>query len=145
MSNVPETRYAKRGDTFIAYQVMGEGPFDLVFVPGFISHVEMHMEMPLTAKFFWRLASFCRLIRFDKRGTGLSDRLSGIPTIEERMDDVRAVMDAAGSTRAGSLGLEVREAIGECISDGRPLRLIVRHPTHHLVENTIASGAHRIT
>ena len=64
-SIMPETRYAKSGDTYIAYQVMGEGPFDLVFVPGFISHVEMHLEMPLTASFFARLASFCRLIRFD--------------------------------------------------------------------------------
>jgi hypothetical protein len=145
MTSVPETRYAKSGHTYIAYQIMGEGPFDLVFVPGFISHVEMQMELPIYAQFFEPLASFCRVIRFDKRGTGLSDRLSGIPTLEERMDDVRAVMDAAGSTRAGSLGLEVREAIGECISDGRPLRLIMRYPTHHLVENTIASSAHRIT
>jgi hypothetical protein len=104
MSSMPETRYAKSGDTYIAYQVMGEGPFDLVFVPGFISHLDMQLEHPLTASFFARLASFCRLIRFDKRGTGLSDRLSGIPTIEERMDDVRAVMDAAGSTRAALLG-----------------------------------------
>ena len=104
MSSMPETRYAKSGDTYIAYQVMGEGPFDLVFVPGFISHLEMQLELPLTASFFARLASFCRLIRFDKRGTGLSDRLSAIPTIEERMDDVRAVMDAAGSTRAALLG-----------------------------------------
>jgi class 3 adenylate cyclase len=105
MSSMPETRYAKSGDTYIAYQIMGEGPLDLVFVPGFISHLEMHLEMPLTANFFARLASFCRLIRFDKRGTGLSDRLSGIPTLEERMDDVRAVMDAAGSTRAALLGM----------------------------------------
>ena len=104
MSSMPETRYAKSGDTYIAYQVMGEGPFDLVFVPGFISHLDMQLEHPLTASFFARLASFCRLIRFDKRGTGLSDRLSEIPTIEERMDDVRAVMDAAGSTRAALLG-----------------------------------------
>lgn len=104
MTSTPETRYAKSGDTYIAYQVMGEGPFDLVFVPGFISHVEMHMELPAFASFFGRIASFCRLIRFDKRGTGLSDRLSAIPTLEERMDDVRAVMDAVGSTRAALLG-----------------------------------------
>src|SRR5947209_8528690 len=101
---MPETCYAKSGETYIAYQVMGEGPFDLVLVPGFISHVEMQLELPLTANFFARLASFCRLIRFDKRGTGLSDRLSAIPTLEERMDDVRAVMDAAGSTRAALFG-----------------------------------------
>ena len=104
MSSMPETRYAKSGDTYIAYQVMGEGPFDLIFVPGFISHVEMQMEVPDFASFFGRLASFCRVIRFDKRGTGLSDRLSAIPTLEERMDDVRAVMDAAGSTRAAVMG-----------------------------------------
>jgi pimeloyl-ACP methyl ester carboxylesterase/class 3 adenylate cyclase len=104
MSSTPETRYAKSGDTYIAYQVMGEGPFDVVFVPGFISHLDMQLEHPLTASFFARLASFCRLIRFDKRGTGLSDRLSAIPTLEERMDDVRAVMDAAGSTQAALLG-----------------------------------------
>src|SRR5262245_17045002 len=104
MSNMPETRYAKSGDTYIAYQVMGEGPFDLVFVPGFISHLEVQMELPAFASFVGRLASFCRLIRFDKRGTGLSDRLSAIPTLEERMDDVRAVMDAAGSTRAALFG-----------------------------------------
>jgi class 3 adenylate cyclase/pimeloyl-ACP methyl ester carboxylesterase len=105
MSSMPETQYAKSGDTYIAYQVMGEGPFDLVFVPGFISHVEMQLESPVFAPFVERLASFCRLIRFDKRGTGLSDRLSGIPTLEERMDDVRAVMDAASSTRAALLGV----------------------------------------
>jgi pimeloyl-ACP methyl ester carboxylesterase len=105
MTNMPETRYAKSGDIYIAYQVMGEGPFDLVFVPGFISHLEMQLEQPLYASFFARLASFCRLIRFDKRGTGLSDWISAIPTLEERMDDVRAVMDAVGSTRAALLGL----------------------------------------
>jgi len=104
VSTGPETRYAKSGDTYIAYQVMGEGPFDLVFVPGFISHVEMQMELPAFARFFGRLATFCRVIRFDKRGTGLSDRLSAIPSLEERMDDVRAVMDSAGSTRAALLG-----------------------------------------
>src|SRR5215475_9127235 len=104
MISIPETRYAKNGDTYIAYQIMGDGPFDLVFVPGFITHLDMQFEMPLTASFFARLASFCRLIRFDKRGTGLSDRLSGIPTLEERMDDMRAVMDAAGSSRAALLG-----------------------------------------
>jgi pimeloyl-ACP methyl ester carboxylesterase len=114
MPSTVETRYAKSGDTYIAYQVMGEGPFDLVFVPGFISHVEMQMEMPLTASFFARLASFCRLIRFDKRGTGLSDRLASIPTLEERMDDVRAVMDAVGSERAALFGL----------SEGGPMSIV---------------------
>jgi pimeloyl-ACP methyl ester carboxylesterase len=74
MASIPDTRYAKSGDVHVAYQVMGSGPLDLVLVPGFISHVEMQLEEPHTARFFQRLSSFCRLIRFDKRGTGLSDR-----------------------------------------------------------------------
>ena len=86
MRSMPETRYAKSGDNYAAYQVMGEGPFDLVYVPGFVSHLELQMEWPLPANFFRRLSSFCRLIRFDKRGTGLSDRTGPIPTIEDRMD-----------------------------------------------------------
>jgi class 3 adenylate cyclase/pimeloyl-ACP methyl ester carboxylesterase len=104
VSSMPETRYAKSGDNYVAYQVMGEGPFDLVGVPGFVSHLDLQMEWPLFANFVRRLASSCRLIRFDKRGTGLSDRTGSIPTIEDRMDDVRAVMDAAGSERAALLG-----------------------------------------
>jgi pimeloyl-ACP methyl ester carboxylesterase len=104
MASIPDTRYAKSGDVHVAYQVMGSGPLDLVLVPGFISHVEMQLEEPHTARFFQRLSSFCRLIRFDKRGTGLSDRVAAMPTLEERMDDVRAVMDAVGSDRAALLG-----------------------------------------
>jgi hypothetical protein len=99
MSDPPKTSYAKSGDVHIAYQVLGDGPIDLVWVPGFVSNVEYEWEHPRPARFFRRLASFSRLIRFDKRGTGLSDRVA-IPTLEERMDDVRAVLDAAGSTRA---------------------------------------------
>jgi pimeloyl-ACP methyl ester carboxylesterase len=95
----PETRYAKSGDVHIAYQVVGDGPIDLVFVPGWITHLELAWEDPLEAAFLRRLASFLRLILFDKRGTGLSDRVpvNELPILEERMDDVRAVMDAAGS------------------------------------------------
>ena len=99
----PETRYARSGDVRIAYQVVGDGPLDLVFVPGFVSNIDMFWEMAL-AQFFSRLASFSRLILFDKRGTGLSDRDVGIATLEERMDDVRAVMDAAGSKSAALFG-----------------------------------------
>jgi pimeloyl-ACP methyl ester carboxylesterase len=102
---VPETKYARSGDLHIAYQVMGGGPIDLVFVPGLASHVEFQWEEPTQVRFFRRLASFSRLIRFDKRGTGLSDRVATMPTLEERMDDVRAVMDAADSQRAAILGL----------------------------------------
>ena len=99
----PETRYAKSGDVHIAYQVTGSGPIDLVLVPGFMSHLEADWESPARTRLLQRLGTFCRLIRFDKRGTGLSDRVK-IPTLEERMDDVRAVMDAAGSEKAALFG-----------------------------------------
>ena len=102
--NVPETRYARSGDVHIAYQVVGDGPFDLVFVPGFVSNVEAVWTSPPRARFLQGLASFCRLILFDKRGTGMSDRSSQIFTLEQRMEDVHAVMDAAGSQRAALFG-----------------------------------------
>jgi pimeloyl-ACP methyl ester carboxylesterase len=102
----PETRYARSEDLHIAYQVVGQGPSDLVLVPPFVSHVELYWEEPLVNRFLTRLASFSRLILFDKRGTGLSDRVppDRLPTLEQRMDDVRAVMDAAGSERAALFG-----------------------------------------
>jgi pimeloyl-ACP methyl ester carboxylesterase len=102
----PETRYARSGDVNIAYQVVGEGPRDLVYVPGWISNVEMMWEQPPMARFLERLASFSRLVLFDKRGTGLSDRVSNdkLPTLEERMDDVRAVLETVGSERAALFG-----------------------------------------
>src|SRR5918997_3192581 len=102
----PETRYARSGDVNIAYQVVGDGPFDLVYVPGWISNVELMWEDDAHAQLLRRLASFSRLILFDKRGTGMSDPvpLDRLPTLEERMDDVRAVMDAAGSERAAIFG-----------------------------------------
>ena len=103
----PETRFAKSGDVHIAYQVVGEGPFDLVYVPGWVSNVGLNWEEPSYARFLTRLASFARLILFDKRGTGLSDRVPDreLPTLEQRMDDVRAVLDATGSERAAMLGV----------------------------------------
>src|SRR5213595_485850 len=102
---LPETLYARSGDVNIAYQVTGEGPFDLVFVPGYVTHLEQHWKMPTFAPFLGQLSSFSRLIRFDKRGTGMSDPVSGAPTLETRMDDVRAVMDAVGARRAAFYGL----------------------------------------
>jgi class 3 adenylate cyclase/alpha-beta hydrolase superfamily lysophospholipase len=96
----PETRYARSGDLHIAYQVVGDGPIDLVYVPSWISQVEHYWEEPRVARYFNRIASFSRLIMFDRRGSGLSDPLPGAPTLEEQMDDVVAVMDAAGSERA---------------------------------------------
>ena len=100
----PETRYAKSGDLSIAYQVTGTGPLDLVFVPAFVSNLDLIWDEPGWARFFSRLTAFSRLILFDKRGTGLSDRVAGIAHLEERMDDVRAVMDAAGSQCAALFG-----------------------------------------
>ena len=102
----PKTRYAKSDDVHIAYQVVGDGPIDLVFVPGWVSHLEHDWEWPPKARVLHRLASFSRLIRFDKRGTGLSDRVPDreLPTLEQRLDDVRAVMDAVGSEKTALFG-----------------------------------------
>ena len=101
----PDTHYAKSGEVRIAYQVFGQGAFDLVYVPGFISNIDLFWDHPVMAHFLARLGAFCRVIIFDKRGTGLSDRTGSVPTLEERMDDVRAVMDAAGSERAAVFGV----------------------------------------
>jgi DNA-binding SARP family transcriptional activator/class 3 adenylate cyclase len=104
MRRRPGVRYARSGDLSIAYQVTGDGPIDLVLVSGFVSHLEKDWEEPRHAHFLDRLGSTARLIRFDKRGTGLSDRPHGVPDLETRMDDVRAVMDAVGSRRAVLFG-----------------------------------------
>lgn len=101
----PETRYAVSGKVNIAYQVLGDGPGDLVVVLGYVSNIEVIWEEPLLARFLTRLSSFARLIIFDKRGTGLSDRVADMPGLEVRMDDVRAVMDAAASERAALFGI----------------------------------------
>jgi class 3 adenylate cyclase len=100
----PETRYARSGEVSIAYQALGNGPPDLVFAPP-IAHLELDWETPSKAGFYSRLASTCRLILFNQRGVGMSDHISGVPTLESRMDDIRAVMDAAGSERAVIFGL----------------------------------------
>lgn len=107
LARPPETMYARSGDVNIAYQVIGDGPIDLVFVMGWVSHLEYFWREPSFARFLLRLASFARLILFDKRGTGLSDRvpINELPTLEQRMDDVRAVMDAVGSERAALCGV----------------------------------------
>jgi pimeloyl-ACP methyl ester carboxylesterase len=101
----PETRYTLSGEVNIAYQVVGEGPLDLVFIPSLTHHVELVWENPPQAWFYSRIASVSRLLLFDKRGTGMSDRFVGAPTLEVRMDDIRAVMDAADSERAVLVGL----------------------------------------
>jgi pimeloyl-ACP methyl ester carboxylesterase len=126
---MPEVRYAKSGDVNIAYQVTGDGPFDLVFVPGYVTHLEIQWRMAGLAPALEKLSSFARLIRFDKRGTGMSDRVSGAPTLETRMDDVRAVMDAVGSRRAAFYGLSEGAAMSLLFAATYPERtaaLVVR-------------------
>ena len=100
----PETKYALSGGVNIAYQVLGDGPLDLVVVPGWVSNLDAFWEEPAVDAFYRRLSSFSRLILFDKRGTGLSDRVTDLPSLETRMDDLRAVLDAVGSERAALLG-----------------------------------------
>jgi pimeloyl-ACP methyl ester carboxylesterase/class 3 adenylate cyclase len=125
--DTPETGYATSGDVSIAYQVVGDGPFDLVWTPGAFSNVELGWDSPEHARFLRGLAKFARLIIFDKRGTGLSDRVTGIADLETRMDDIRAVMDAAGSERAAVAG----------VSEGGPMAALfaATYPerTHALV------------
>src|SRR6185295_503560 len=110
----PIVQYARSGDLTIAYQVLGDGPFDLVWVQGLIGHLELEWEEPRMARLFRRVAAFSRFIRFDKRGSGLSERVIGAPTLEERMEDVRIVMDAVGSERAALLG----------VSEGGPMSIM---------------------
>jgi pimeloyl-ACP methyl ester carboxylesterase len=103
---LPETRYARSGDVWIAYQVFGEGPVDLVFAPGFVSNIEVGWLLTGRAQFLEAAASFARVIQFDKRGTGMSDPIRGYAPLETQMEDVRAVMDAARSERAALFGVD---------------------------------------
>ena len=102
---MPVTRYTKSGDVHIAYQVFGSGPIDLVLIPGFVSHIENYWDQPDFARWLLRLAGFARVVMFDKRGTGLSDRVSELPSLDLRMDDARAVMDAVGIECAALIGI----------------------------------------
>src|SRR5262245_2841689 len=114
MVDRPPVRYADAGGVSIAYRVFGEGPLDLVWTPGLVSNVENNWDSPFLAGTVERLTSFSRLMVFDKRGMGLSDHDVGAPTLEERMDDVRAVMDAVGSERAALIGM----------SEGGPMSIL---------------------
>jgi pimeloyl-ACP methyl ester carboxylesterase/DNA-binding CsgD family transcriptional regulator len=118
------THYAKSGDVSIAYQVVGDGPLDLVFVMGWVTHLDAMWEEPRFARFLQRLAGFSRLILFDKRGTGLSDPvpLHALPTLEQRMDDIRAVMDAVGCERAAILGISEAGALSMLFAATYPER-----------------------
>jgi DNA-binding SARP family transcriptional activator/pimeloyl-ACP methyl ester carboxylesterase len=119
----PETRYAVSGDVRVAYQVVGDGPRDLVLVPGMMSHLELTWEYPPYERFVRRLAAFARVILFDKRGAGLSDPIGNAETLEERIDDIRAVMDAAGSQRADVLGWSDGAVIATVFGASRPDRV----------------------
>ncbi|TMM18489.1 MAG: adenylate/guanylate cyclase domain-containing protein [Actinobacteria bacterium] len=126
----PETRYARSGGVHIAYQVFGEGDLDLVLVPGFVTHVELVWEHEPAARILEGLASFARVISFDRRGSGLSDPVSDAPTLEQRMDDVRAVMEAAGSERAALVGL----------SEGVPMSILFAATYPQRVLALVCSG-----
>jgi len=118
----PRTQYAKSGDVHIAYQVFGEGAVDLVFVPGFVSHIENYWDEPSFARWLQRLGSFSRVIMFDKRGTGLSDQVSELPGMDQRLDDVRAVMDAVGIERAAIFGISEGGSLATLFAATHPER-----------------------
>src|SRR3977135_1591419 len=120
---LPETRYAVSGDINIAYQTMGSGPVDIIMVPGFVSHVEFAHELAGYTAFLRRLSTFARVVAFDKRGQGLSDRISGAPSLEQRMDDVRAVMDDIGSQRAVVVGFSEGSAMSALFAATYPERV----------------------
>jgi pimeloyl-ACP methyl ester carboxylesterase len=119
----PETRYAESGDVRVAYQVLGDGPRDLVLAPGFVSNLELAWERPSYERFMRRLATFARVIVFDKRGSGLSDPVDEAATLEERMDDIRAVMDAEGCVRADVFGWSEGAAMAALFGASRPDRV----------------------
>ena len=119
----PRTQYTKCGQISIAYQVFGDGKIDLVYIPGWVSNIDYMWEDPDLANMLKSLSRICRVILFDKRGTGLSDRDVGFPTLDERMDDLSAVMDAAGSERAALLGFSEGGNIAMLFSASFPERV----------------------
>jgi pimeloyl-ACP methyl ester carboxylesterase len=133
-TDAPETKFANSGDAHIAYQVVGDGPIELVYVQGFVSNIELNWQEPSYATFLSRIASFSRLITFDKRGTGLSDRVSEdrLPTLEQRMDDVRAVMDAVGSERAAFFA----------VSEGGPMCFLFAASYPHRTSALVVYGSY---
>ena len=127
----PDTRYAKSGEVNIAYQMFGEGPINLVFAPPFVSNIENYWNAPDFASWLLRMGSYARVVMFDKRGTGLSDPAPSTQTLEERMDDVLAVMDAAGSERAVLLGT----------SEGGPMAALFAATHPERCESLVLYGA----
>ena len=128
---IPETQYAQSGELSIAYQIFGRGRRDLVYVPGIVSHIELAWEDQKTAAFLNHLSEAFRVIVFDKRGQGMSDRTEGVPNLEERIDDLRAVMEAAGSERATIFGL----------SEGGPMSLLFAASYPEKVERLVLFGS----
>src|SRR5580765_1266548 len=136
MTSVPETRFVRAGDVDLAYQTFGSGDHCLVWVPGWISHVEAMWDLPEFARFLDRLGHFSRVTVFDKRGTGMSDRINGVATLEERMDDIRAVMDAADFERATLFGWADAGTMLALFAGTHPDRvsgLVVGEPTVKLI------------
>jgi class 3 adenylate cyclase len=129
---MPDTRFVQNGDVSIAYQVVGDGPIDLLFVPGFVSHIEILWEEEMFSRPLRRMASFARLIVFDKREQGLSDRMGAPPTLEDSMEDVRAVLDAAGSERAALFG----------ISEGGPMAILLAATYPERVSHLVLYGTY---
>lgn len=117
----PTTHYAKSGEVHVAYQVFGEGP-DLVMAPGFVSHIENYWDEPRVARWLRKLGGFCRVVLFDKRGTGLSDRVANLPAMDERMDDLRAVMDAVKIERAAQFGISEGGSLATLFAASHPER-----------------------
>lgn len=128
--DLPQTHYALSGEVSIAYQVMGNGAIDIIMVPGLFSHVEFMHELPGYTAFMRRLSRFARIVSFDKRGQGLSDRMSGAPSLEQRMDDVRAVMDEVGSRCAIIFGF----------SEGCPMSILFAATYPDRVSHLIVVG-----
>jgi pimeloyl-ACP methyl ester carboxylesterase len=122
-ADMPVTRFTRRGGSALAYQVLGEGPIDLVFIPGFTGHLEIRWEDPTLSRLFQRLAAGCRLVLLDKRGTGMSDREGGYPPLPEHVDDLIAVMDAVGSRRAALFGVVDGGAIALLTAVAHPDRV----------------------
>jgi class 3 adenylate cyclase len=127
----PKTEYTRAGDISIAYKVIGDGPQDVVMVPGYLSHLELIWEIPQIVHMIERMATFSRLIMFDKRGSGLSDPVIGAPTLDERIDDVRAVMNAVGSTQASLFG----------VSEGAPMSILFAATHPELISSLVLYGA----
>lgn len=129
---MPETRYARSGDFHVAFQVIGDGPVNLVYIPGWVSHLELELENGLSRRFYDALASFTRLVRFDKRGTGMSDRVMVPMSLDERIDDIRAVLDAAEVERASLLGFSEGGTMAAVFAARHPERVdkLVLYASH---------------